>query len=164
MGINWALPSNSGRDKLSGRFDDRWTTPKGRPVLLSEVMLCGDFWRSDLWGRGQHSSELARNFELRLPQLLLDETAVGELIAELEAWLIEPRQILEELAGNQGEAFSIAIGVDERSAITIEKPLCTIHCQTVVMTSLEVSFVTDQSCLRIFKEELENALARLRVN
>lgn len=153
----WNLSAASGRDSLSGDF--RWQTLSkyGTLVLCTEVALKGMFWPPL---DKAEASDVMLDYSVFLPQVIWDWKAVDELIVEMDEWLESPKEISVDLcARNIGsQSFRVSFGLSDRLISSIQKPACSIVYVGTVFRHGEWSFIVDQSCIRIFRDELRRSL------
>jgi hypothetical protein len=150
----WCLPDSSGRDRLIGEFRDIYKGPDGQAILCVAISISGEFWRLPI-----SDPQLADDYKVCLPQVLCNWQAVDELILELGEWLDRPKPIKIDLASKiRGhQTFSIEFSKTHRLITTGEKPACTVTYSGTNFLQGVWSFVVDQSCIRIFHDELRAA-------
>ncbi|KRR26383.1 hypothetical protein CQ14_02475 [Bradyrhizobium lablabi] len=160
---NWKLVANSGREQFCGAFIKRGSNEDGLELILAKVSLVGEFWLDPPFANDVGSSSLESVFSVSLPHLVLRKDRIETLLDELQQWLLKPKPISLELAKCRTtyQSLTISLGVREDLICSLERPACTIsYCSN----SFEVGkwhFVVDQSCIRIFHEELRAALDSL---
>jgi hypothetical protein len=159
----WALRSSSGREEFSGVVTREALDSQGAGLLLANLSLIGRFWPQPPFDAVEPASdELLTAYSVVLPNVILARNLVEHLISELTEWLVQPKEIAVELSDVRKTYQSIRISFGEREVLicSLEKPVCTI---TYASNSFEVGkwhFVVDQSCIRLFLEELEMSLRR----
>jgi hypothetical protein len=159
----WELVANSGREQFFGAFLKRGSNEDGLELILANVSVVGDFWLNPPFANDVGSSGLESVFSVSLPHVVFRKDRIENLLDELEQWLLKPKPISLELAKCRTtyQSLTISLGVREDLICSLERPACTIsYCSN----SFEVGkwhFVVDQSCIRIFHEELRAALDRL---
>lgn len=95
-------------------------------------------------------------------QFVLSESALHDLTAQPDEWLARPKEIEIELTDVKHLGFSISFRPEKGIISRIDRPACTIICACKGLPRLEVKFVVDQSCIRLFRDELAAALEQLR--
>ena len=159
----WKLVANSGREQFFGSFLKRGSNEDGLEIIFANVSVVGDFWLDPPFANDAGSTGLQSVFSVSLPHVVLRKDRIENLLDELEQWLLKPKPISLELAKCRTtyQSLTISLGVREDLICSLEMPACTIsYCSN----SFEVGkwhFVVDQSCIRIFHEELRAALDSL---
>ena len=162
----WKLVANSGRQQFFGSFLKRGSNEDGLELILANVSVVGDFWLDPPFANDVGSSGLESVFSVSLPHVVLRKDRIEVLLDELEQWLLKPKPISLELGKCRTtyQSLTISLGVREDLICSLEMPACTIsYCSN----SFEVGrwhFVVDQSCIRIFHEELRASLDSLYSN
>ena len=162
----WKLVANSGRQQFFGSFLKRGSNEDGLELILANVSVVGDFWLDPPFANDVGSSGLESVFSVSLPHVVLRKDRIENLLDELEQWLLKPKPISLELAKCRTtyQSLTISLGAREDLICSLEMPACTIsYCSN----SFEVGrwhFVVDQSCIRIFHEELRASLDSLYSN
>jgi hypothetical protein len=158
----WKLVAASGRDQLSGKFIQQTTNRSGATVICTDLVIRGAFWPR-LKLQSNEYVEPVLDYSVALPQVVFEWGAVDELISELGEWLDSPKKISIELCQKaQGDqSFIISFGAIEELISSVQKPACTILYSGTVFNRGKWSFVVDQSCIRIFHEELRTAFNSL---
>jgi hypothetical protein len=156
----WNLPAASGRNRMSGVFEQEWTNDTGSTVLLSRIQLEGLFWPRS---KEYKEKDLVVDYSVVLPQVLLRKESVESLIRHLEEWLDKPREIAIELGNCEGndQRFHIAFAFSSDSTSILKKPACTIDYSGGIFAHGQWSFAVDQTCIGIFLRELQTSLFKL---
>ena len=159
----WKLVANSGREQFFGSFLKRGSNEDGLELILANVSVAGDFWLDPPFANDVGSSGLESVFSVSRSHVVLRKDRIENLLDELEQWLLKPKPISLELAKCRTtfHSLTISLGVREDLICSLEMPACTISYSS---NSFEVGkwhFVVDQSCIRIFREELRAALDSL---
>jgi hypothetical protein len=152
----WTLASSSGREELKGIFLDE-LAPRSANELPVDLWLGAKSYLSD-----QYPLEPA--YEFILHRMLFSRTAVEELISDLAQWLAKPKNIERDLpidGGRQDQKFRIELRIPRNLTSPLERPVCTLSWSWQSFRLGQCSFVVDQSCIRIFRDSLSVALARL---
>jgi hypothetical protein len=152
----WKLVANSGREQFCGSFIKRGSNEDGLDLVLANVSVIGEFWLDPPFANDGGSSGLETVFSVSLPHAVLRKDRIEKLLDELEQWLLKPKPISLELAKCRTtyQSLVISLGVREDLISSLERPACTISYSS---NSFEVGkwhFVVDQSCIRIFHDEL----------
>jgi hypothetical protein len=151
----WTLASSSGREELKGIFLDELA-----PSSANELPV-------DLWlGAKSYMPEyhLESAYEFILHRMLFSRMAVEELISDLSQWLAKPKNVDRELTiGGSGhdQQFRIELGSRPNTISSLERPVCTLSWSWQTLRFGQCRFGVDQSCIRIFRDGLSVALARL---
>ncbi len=153
--IEFELSDNSGRDQMRGVFLDAWQDERDREIYFHvAIKLSGRFF-----GRTPKSSgELVDEYHFALPQMVWRYQSVTELVSDLEAWEEEPREVNRNLSGADDPLFEIWIGKSDELISSLQKSACVLRFSGASVKGLNIGFVTDQSCLRIFRETLGEAV------
>jgi hypothetical protein len=149
------LSSNRGDDRLTLSFGARFEW-QGQPALEAILKLEGVHFDGD------HDHTL----DVTIEGLALAVHSLGSLSRELEAWLSLPLEQLESsklasehsLALGTGQRLDMIFG-DREDTISERHPVLTIGFGAGRLRG-QHHFVTDQSCIRLFNDELVLALAR----
>ena len=133
-----------------------------KKYLLVEVVFTGKYWnRVKLAQKNLSGSDLAREFSVILPQVLLAESQLKKLHRGLSRWLKSPIEkfavhtlkLKEELAGLDSQAFAIEFGERDDLIINVGHTVCTISYRANALVG-ESSYVVDQSCIQTFVDGL----------
>ena len=168
MNPSWTLSSAHGWTTFAGTVRGRFTLDDGRLALLAELKLAGDYWHRAPLPGDEGAQDLVPDFEVRLPQFVLDEEALRGFLATLDSWLAwfdarqaEPGEIAVELATEVDQRLAICLGHDDSPLIASASTghfACTIHCCSERLRDVAITFATDQSCVRNFRDDLEKTL------
>lgn len=151
--VRWSLPSTSGRDQLMGEFKSLAKDRHGGTVFVTDLRISGLFWPRLQIGA---SSALTADYDVSLPQVLVDWRALDDLIVALGAWLEQPRPISIELCPAPAKDQSLVRSVGDVAGLitAADKPGCRIRYTGTVFRGGDWAFVVDQSCIRIFYDDL----------
>ena len=150
----WAIRSNSGRELFAGSFlDEKYA--EGRTLLLTSVLILGEFWRAPEF---ETSSDTTPDFQVSLPQLMLDKAKLEELTYELEKWLERPKEISLSLSGHPHHPLDVAIGPRSHFISTMDRPVFSLSYAAGSFEIGKWCFVIDQSCIRCFMDGLTQSL------
>lgn len=165
MNPSWRLPSNNGWTAFAGEIRRRFALADGRSVLLARIKLSGEFWRRDPLEEDEWSADVVADFDLRLPQFVLDDEALRGLLDRLDTWFIrfdarqaQPAKFEVELAALQGQQLSISFEAGKDRRLTTGHLSCLIRCCSERLKLVEVAFPVDQSCIRLFRDDLQKLL------
>src|SRR5262245_42708066 len=87
---SWKLPSNSGWNMTSWTLRDT-VRVRRKNYLLVEVVFTGKYWdRVKLARKNFSATDLAKEFSVILPQVLMAESQVKNLYDQLSRWLKTP--------------------------------------------------------------------------
>jgi hypothetical protein len=148
------LPSNRGDDRLTLSFGSRFEW-QGQRVIEAVLQLEGEHFDGD------HDHDL----RVMIEGLALAERSLASLSSALDTWLSLP---LEQLhSGKLRSKHSLSLGARQRLDLTFGEREDTISGRQPVVTVDfaagrllgEHHFVTDQSCIRLFNEQLALILA-----
>lgn len=80
------LSSNNGWNSLAFTFKKTlWSNTN--KLFLTEMVIMGDFWDREKALISVLESELINDYKVYLPQVLLSEAQLKELVIHLETWL-----------------------------------------------------------------------------
>lgn len=155
----WQLNSNSGRESVRWDLSGERTSQNSK-VLLCDVQLTGQYFGATLGG----DDPKLRDYALVLRRLAIGVPELDRLSSFLRSWLHLP---LADQA-NHPPAFDANVGglFDQSLIMSLGKRDDTISAGKPVATFRyiagrlrgELSFVTDQSCLRILSEGIDAVL------
>lgn len=151
----WHLPASSGRDQLEGTFKWQRKNDDGLTLLCTDITIKGEFWLHV--NKATDTSDTTPNYYVRLPQLLCDWRSVDELITQLDEWLESPKEISVDI-GSRYQHFTVSFGKSDQLISSLDKPACRIAYSGGLVFQGEWLFDVDQSCIRIFRDELREAL------
>jgi hypothetical protein len=158
----WNLVASSGRERLGGSFVGHASDEDGLDLVLASLSVVGRFWRSPPFeDEAENSSErLVTVFSVMLPQVLLRRDRIEYLISELAEWLKKPKEISVELSKSKSvyQSLAISLGIREDLICSLDRPACTIAYSANSFEIGKWKFIVDQSCIRIFFEELRTSL------
>ncbi|MEK8020580.1 MAG: hypothetical protein VSS75_027250 [Candidatus Parabeggiatoa sp.] len=154
LGANsWSLLSADGWNKVTGTFIRKWMSLEDDVLLLTDISITGDFWQRDK--EEVNDAKITLDFRVQLPQVIIKENALKELIIEIDKWFSEPREIGIELSNVCYQSFQITFGMKDEFICSPDKPVCTIQYSSDSRMKMgEWNFVVDQSCLRLFRDDL----------
>jgi len=154
--FQWNLYSSDGRTSLGGTIK-REVRIDGEELLLTEISIKGS-WpdRSDT---KLSFMQLSDDFHVLLSQVLLHKHFVQQLIYQLAAYLESsiPGTVDTSSAVND-QRLNLYIG-PPRSAGILTPPLLEFRYSGIGFDTGLWSFPVDQSCIRIFFEELSTAVS-----
>jgi len=151
----WAIRSNSGRELFAASFLEEKHV-QGATLLLTSAIIHGEFWRAPEF---ETSNDATPDFQVSLPQLVLDKAKLDEFSDELERWLEKPKEISLSLSGNHPhQALDVSIGPRSGIISTMDKPVFSLRYASGSFELGKWSFVIDQSCIRCLLDELTPSL------
>jgi len=153
MGAEFEIPSNCGRYEVRGSVA-RQRNDASDTLYALRVTASGRYWdRFALAPEGD-----CEDFSATLGQAVVSKTNLVRLWEHLDRWM------------NSQEEFECALSVpadDQRLSIALrivpgvicssDKPVCIVSYSAFHLLT-EVSFVVDQSCVRIFRDSLRALL------
>ncbi|HMB74874.1 MAG TPA: hypothetical protein VKN76_00630 [Kiloniellaceae bacterium] len=121
----------------------------------------GDFWERVALEEGVYSDDPVEDFCVTLPQVMVDEGAVQSLLLYLRQWLAKPMSFTVDLSGSKGQKAKITFDGEGNSVLSAHHPTITFEGAAAGMPHLDVSFETDETCIRLFYQQLSRALEDL---
>ena len=168
--FSFELPSNSGWCKTTWKLYDV-VQVEHRRLFATEIIFNSKFWNyAASIGGNFEDAKLVEDCFLKLPQFLLVEWELEKLYFHLAKWLQTPLNLLEETpleyvvdltAFTDYQFFEMRFGITGTSIVPRGQTECTISYEASGISG-EISYVIDQSCLRIFAEGLEKHLSNQR--
>jgi hypothetical protein len=150
----WSIGAASGR----GRFD---CFLKSRPddagTLLCAIHIVGETWQRD---RPLANAALALDFDVLLPQVVVNWLSFELLHKRLGEWQSNPNEFVCDLGGKElgDQRLTFAMGRNERLICSTLKPALTFSYSDGASMAGEWAFVVDQSCIRLCADELARIL------
>jgi hypothetical protein len=149
---HWSLPSSSGRSHIDCAL---LSHSERANSLLCSIAVAGAFWQR---GVKRQPLDLTSDFEVVLPQVLLDIDALKHLRERLVEWQVNPSDFNVELGvrseGDQQLSFSI--GQDKDLIYSTDKPAATISYSCGASMNGRWAWVVDQSCIRRCAESIKD--------
>ncbi|HEX8289568.1 MAG TPA: hypothetical protein VF556_16410 [Pyrinomonadaceae bacterium] len=168
--FSFELPSNSGWCKTTWKFYDVIQF-ENRRLFATEVIFNSSFWNYAASISGKFKdAKLVEDCFLKLPQLSLVEWELERLYSHLAKWLQTPLSLLEETpleyiadltASTDYQFFEMKFGITGNNIVPRGQTECTISYKASGISG-EISYIVDQSCIRIFAEGLEKLLSNQR--
>lgn len=159
--LRWELPSNSGREV------GRWSVTalhreRGETTLCCDVELEGRFFGE---APAMGSPHELQDYHLVIHGLYLRRSELSRLVRALRDWLDLPPERLRDhafewsggMGGSSDQHVRLTFGQRE-DVLSDGHPVATVEF-AVGRLSGELSYPTDQSCLRLLVEGVEYALA-----
>lgn len=155
--MRWHLPASSGRNELSGEFFAQRLDDSGRHVVFSRIELKGAFWPRFSNDPG---SKETPDYSVTLHQVVLRREQLDLLIRRLAEWMRAPLALSVEVAKTTGndQSFEISIGQVDGLMSTADRPACTVRYSSGAFAHGTWSFIVDQSCIKVFLDELTDSL------
>jgi hypothetical protein len=130
-----------------------------RGSVVCALSISGQFWQRD---RDLAAASLTRDFQILLPQVVLELKALERLQEMLTDWQASRDDVEAALTGAAADQhLSFSIGKDDGLIYTPDKPACTVRYECGPAMSGRSSFVVDQSCIRICSEEIRDFISRV---
>ena len=150
--------SSNGRTCIGGRFERAWRGVDGSELISAEISIAG-LW-VDRSKKKASFATLQKDFVATLSQIILHRQQVEKLIDDLTDWLDSPVTILVDLCGDtKDQSLKIYIGPpDPRERL--EKTIFEVQYLGTAFEG-KWSFGIDQSCVRLFADEMRLALGKL---
>lgn len=154
----WSISASSGRQRMACRV---LSPGRESGTLVGSIHITGQFWQRD---RAIAEAAMAPDFEVLLPQVVLDLRALEALRLHLLAWPANPGRFRCELGSPQAAAqrLSLSFGMEAELISSAEKPACRIDYQGGPSMAASWAFVVDQSCIRLAGDELGAVLRACR--
>ena len=158
--FQWNIYGSSGRTSLGGNFLRAWRGSDGSELILTELSVAG-LW-IDRSKKKISFTDLQKDFTITLSQVIVYRRKVEELIDDLASWLDSPVEILRDLCGDsKDQSLKFYLGPPDPQKKRLEKTIFEIQYSGTAFESGNWFFGTDQSCIRIFVDELRLALEKL---
>jgi hypothetical protein len=165
----WHLPASSGREEFSGVFQRVEVNYDQLKVILGDVRVSGSLWERH---KEFSSASLVSDFSVSIDQMMFPVDGVEALIKGLGEWLLLEEQNPESASLEMGFALTserypgqrLRLDIDKRRDVitSIGQHACTIRYAGGAFVDSEWIFVIDQSCVRIFYEEIRDAFLLVR--
>jgi hypothetical protein len=149
--FQWNLYSSNGRSSFSGTIK-RELRLDSEEILLAEISVKGRW--IDRAEREISFIELSDEYHVTLSQVLLQKQSVRQLVSQLAGWLGSPTPgPIEVSSAVQDQHLDIYIGPSRWTKILPDVRL-ELRYSSMEFESGVWSFPIDQSCIRIFFDEL----------
>jgi len=150
--VHWSLSSASGRNHINCTF---LAYSERADTLLCHIQVSGKFWRR---GVKQRPTDLINDFEITLPQVLIDIGALKTLREKLVEWQINPSGFKLELGVQSGndQRLSFSIGRQKDLIYSVDKPAATISYLSGASMEAKWAWIVDQSCIRLCAESIKD--------
>jgi hypothetical protein len=159
-GHQWNLYSSSGWRQFGGSFVAQSRNDAGVDLLLANVSIEGQFWRPRAFEKADEEHwQLAPSFTVGLPLVVMQRGRIAQLISDLDEWLTGRKKICIDLTAGAEPDQTFVFTLGARNDGTLARSECWLMCSANAFASGEWRFLVDQSCVRIFFEELSTALA-----
>ena len=157
--FQWNIYSSDGRTSLGGNFQRAWRDQNGSELILVELSVAG-LW-IDRSKKKISFTDLQKDFTVTFPQVIVHRQKVEELTDDLAKWVDSPIEILQDLCGDaKDQSLKFYLGPPAPQE-RLEKTIFEVQYSGTAFESGKWSFGTDQSCIRIFVDELRLALEKL---
>ena len=158
---SWKLPSNRGWNNTSWHIRGE-AEIEGEKVLLVEVVMTGRYWNR--FNLAQNKGyDYAKEYSLVMPQVLISESHLKDLLELMSAYLKipinqlahNPPNISEDLSWKGGQSFRLEFGLRNGFISSVG------HCVTTISYELnalsgECTYVVDPSCMQVMVDSIEN--------
>jgi hypothetical protein len=150
----WSIHASSGRGRFKC-FSKSQPTDAG--TLVCAVQIVGEAWQRD---RPLADAALTVDFEVLLPQVVVDWLSLELLHQRLVEWQLNPYEFVCDLGGKQvsDQRLTFAIGRNEKLIYSTLKPALTLSYSDGASMAGEWAFAVDQSCIRLCADSLVNIL------
>ncbi|MGW8391823.1 hypothetical protein [Pseudoduganella sp. HUAS MS19] len=155
--LRWNIRSSSGRDSFTCTFIRVSTSDQS--YVLAEIAISGLQFERD---RSAMFAESILDYEVTLHQVVLRIDRLELLLKALGKWFESQEEVSIELSEFCGQYFQLLIGALPGLISSKEKPAFAIRYTGGTISSADLAFVVDQSCLRTCYEELNTALLGLK--
>ena len=155
--LSWEISSSSGRERV--KFSVDHTPAPGRKAVMS-IRLSRDFWKR---GTMLGDSELVPDVRLELPQVVLEEGGLRQLLSNFDSWINERAHFQQsmEASGGSDQILRLSLGRASDFIYSSEKPAFTVAVRFGGYYSSDSSFVVDETCIRLARDSLANLLAEI---
>jgi hypothetical protein len=118
------------------------------------------FWQRDVL---VSKAELVRDFEVLLPQVVVDLDALSELRHRLVEWQVNPSEFVCRLGTEKGgdQVLTFAVGRDANLICNVLRPACILTYECGAAMVGRWAFLVDQSCIRLCSDSLGEFLKTL---
>jgi hypothetical protein len=139
------MPSANGRSRIDCDFVAH--ADEGGAIVCG-MKVQGDFSPRGLrnYGSGQ-----VNDFQVTLPQVLVNPQSLGLLRERLVEWQVNPSSFSLELGVSSGsdQRLTFAIGQDDKLIYSVAKPACILTYTGGSSMLGRWAFLVDQSCIRL---------------
>lgn len=158
--MRWHLPASSGRNELSGEFFAQRVDDSAAQIVFSRIELKGAFWPRFSNDPG---SKETPDYSVTLHQVVLRRERLDLLIGRLGEWMRAPLELSVEMGKTPGndQGFEISIGRADGLMSTADRPACTVRYSSGAFALGTWSFIVDQSCIKVFLDELTHCVEQL---
>ncbi|MGO1073330.1 hypothetical protein [Lysobacter sp. CA199] len=121
-------------------------------TVLCALTVGGDFWCRN---RVVAEAELTVDFEVSLPQVVVDKKQVVALNDRFSAWMDDRKGFVVPLspASRTGQSLTISIGVDPGLICSADKPALIVEYACGASMAARWAFIVDQSCVAAHLEQ-----------
>ncbi len=163
MSLSWTIPSNSGHDSFTCKFERLLPSPLD--IVLCEIAIATEFIdrASDKtckqFGRTDRSSYL-REHRVELNQILINRHQLTRLGDCFQSWLSDQLPFRFDLAAEPGQTISMRVGPSPNLISSIHHPALIIEYAGIGLDFTSYT-VIDQSCVQCALDDLHRALELL---
>jgi len=152
----WNLYGAGGRSTLGGDFGKVWQDSRGNALVLARIHIRASWL--DRTSEVTDFTDLREDFSIELSQVPVLRQRVVEFVDELRGWLDTRREIHKSFcpsATDQKVSFHIG---PQHPHNKLQGPEFWVQYSGIGFESGKWSFVIDESCIRIFVDELAAAV------
>jgi hypothetical protein len=132
-------------------------------AVLVKLSITGNFWpRDDLASGSLGDARSILDFSVQLPQVVIAERSLYEFARDLTDWLDTPSHVEADLSFDKSQSLSVSLGIRDELLSKIDRPACTIAYSSERMLRGEWVFIVDQSCIQLFRNDLDELLSKLQ--
>jgi hypothetical protein len=146
LGLEWELPSNSGRSMVSG------TLKRVHDDAIDRSLLFDMSFRGEAFDKYEEGG-LVKNYDISMNQVAISQSRLSHNVSLLSDWLKTPRELELDFSDTPQQTFMISLRKRDDVISSVEKPVCTVSCESFLL-KCEIGFVVDQSCIRILRDSL----------
>jgi hypothetical protein len=151
--------SNRGWGSIFLHFIDTFQTDDETLILISLRSL-GKYWNRN--GLVVSGSELVltEDYETSICQVVLSQSKLESLLKNIENWLLEPFEFVVDISGDPGTTVTLSVSWQQEYIGNRDRPVIKLSYDSHQARN-EWSFVTDYTCLNIFREGLRSWIITL---
>lgn len=151
---HWCIPSNGGYAMITC---EAIVLHQAIDLLEHRVELVGNHWcRTDFLADPPEFAKVVDDFNITLHQVLIPASALTLLQNDFDNWLASYAPFTRVLCSRPDQELIVQIGPKEGYETTQDRPILT--CTYAGGCGAGVSFLVDQSCIRIARDGLSNVM------
>lgn len=155
--LTWSIPSQNGWDRIDFEFQ---CLHEGLEWLEFHVNLAGRSWYEPATRETPRKYVLADVYSIKLLTVLISQNASYKLLEHFNQWLDSRSPFRCDLSPLSYELVSLELAIVGTTSTSADTPQLTFG-YGVVACRTEVSFVVDQSCIRMARDSLYRVLSLL---